>query len=95
MVISQKCFFSNNLLVYNEFFNYLFQDGLYESVGKRELTNYMRGAWKRSIASQSKARCRHLGCTFETEDVEDIMEHYVNCPNAPKTVFTAFTYRKY
>ena len=65
----------------------VFQDGLYHSVGSSQISNYMRGAWKRFLAISGKARCRHDGCTYETNSLDNIVDHYLNCPIAPRKVY--------
>jgi hypothetical protein len=44
------------------------------------------GAWKRSIKRFGKVSCRHVGCNVESKTVEETLEHYLNCPMAPKKV---------
>jgi hypothetical protein len=61
------------------------QDGLYLKVDLHNINNFTRGAWKRSIKLFGKVSCRH-GCSIESKTFEDTLEHYLNCPMAPKKV---------
>jgi hypothetical protein len=62
------------------------QEGLYLEVEAHKMNNFMRGAWKRSLQTYGKIRCRYVGCNFESETVEEALEHYLNCAMAPKKV---------
>lgn len=65
------------------------QDGLYLKVETRQINNFVRASWKRALAQLGKVCCRHIGCTIESKTVEEALEHYLNCPMAPKKVSTA------
>jgi hypothetical protein len=62
------------------------QDELYLKVEFHNINNFTRGAWKRSIKQFGKVSCRHIGCSVESKTVEETLEHYFNCPMAPKKV---------
>jgi hypothetical protein len=62
------------------------QDGLYLKVDLHNISNFTRGAWKRSIKLFGKVSCRHVGCSIESKTFEDTLEHYLNCPMAQKKV---------
>lgn len=62
------------------------QDGLYLKVDSHNVTNFTRGSWKRSITMFGKVSCRHVGCSVESITFEEMLEHDLNCPMAPKKV---------
>ncbi|XP_021918407.1 uncharacterized protein LOC110829207 isoform X4 [Zootermopsis nevadensis] len=59
-------------------------DGLYLKVDSHNVTNFTRGSWKRSITMFGKVSCRHVGCSVESITFEEMLEHDLNCPMAPK-----------
>jgi hypothetical protein len=62
------------------------QDGLYLKVESHKINNFTRGAWKRSLKQSGRVYCRHIGCNVESKTLEEALEHYLNCPMAPKKV---------
>jgi hypothetical protein len=62
------------------------QDGLYIKVELRDISKLACGAMKRCIKQFGKVSCRHFGCSVESKTIEETLEHYFNCPMAPKKV---------
>jgi hypothetical protein len=58
-------------------------------VKSRQINNFIRASWKRSLEQLGKVCCRHVGCTVESKTFEETMEHYLNCSMAPKKVSAA------
>jgi hypothetical protein len=50
------------------------------------ISNLTCGAFKRCIKQYGKVSCRHTGCSVESKTIEETLEHYFNCPMAPKEV---------
>lgn len=61
------------------------QDGLYLKVDLH-VSNITCGAWKRSIKQFGKISCRHFGCSVKSRTIEEALDHYTNCPMAPRKV---------